>query len=269
MKTAKLQPHKDKKINFKCHNCSNGIILGGCSTRSVCWIDWDAVNILVQCRSIPDSYTRCWSWANRVLALLHHHKVSSTGSAIEVELFLEYDLCGVVFDYETDPLSVLEQLFQTSNVLGLSAWIIVLFDRQIIPQTLLSKLVTVGTDLLLDRTESETEFWFFKSLHSASYADDILPQVIVSEPFASHPKVIFDVFGPVNISLGRPTLLAAIFGKGQPVLISTLPHHRFQTSASSMALWTHAKTSSNGLRYAVLYTTQVVKNSSSNSTYHG
>lgn len=103
------------------------------------------------------------------------------------------------------------------KVLGLSAWIIVLFDRQAIPQTLLSKLASVGTDLLLDQTESQTEFWFFKGLHSATFGGDILPQIIVSEPFAGHPKVIFDEFGPGNLSLGRPTLLIAIFGRGQPV----------------------------------------------------
>lgn len=61
-------------------------------------------------------------------------------------------------------------------------------------EVLPSELVRVGEDLL-QQTDTRPDFWFLKESVVAPSVEDVHEQLLLTEPFASHPKLMINEKG--------------------------------------------------------------------------
>lgn len=80
-------------------------------------------------------------------------------------------------------------------------------------EVLKSTLVRICEDLLRETSTSRTEFWFIKETDVALYAEDLLDDLIVSDPIEKYPKFLLDENGEFVASKhGIPTLAVVFLG---------------------------------------------------------
>lgn len=80
-------------------------------------------------------------------------------------------------------------------------------------------LVRICEDLVQQTGTSRVEFWFFKESDIASYAEELSERLIVSEPIAKYPKLLFDEnCGFDDSRAGIPTLVFVFLGSSGQVI---------------------------------------------------
>lgn len=86
-------------------------------------------------------------------------------------------------------------------------------------EVLQSELVRICEDLVQQTSNSRTEFWFVKESDVASYAKDLSENLILSEPLAKYPKLLFDENGGFDASTtGVPALVIVFLGSSGQVI---------------------------------------------------